>query len=89
MTFLKDLTSLQTDFTKKGDSRQLPPVVVNGVRADIVSAFLWIRFKIFKLIHNMRLRNSMDKNETRQRNYAQTMLVIREGRDDNDYAPVL
>ena len=37
----------------------------------------------------MRLRNLQDENESRQRKYAQTILAIREGRDDDDYAPVL
>ena len=37
----------------------------------------------------MRLRNLQSGNETIQRNYTQTILVIEESRDGNDYTPIL
>ena len=77
-----------------GDSRQLPPVIVHGERIDIVSAsikssYLWPRFTVFKLTQNMRLRGILDNSQERQRNYAETLLAIGEGRTDSIHAPPL
>jgi ATP-dependent exoDNAse (exonuclease V) alpha subunit len=86
-----------------GDARQLPPVIKNGDKIDVISAsmkssHLWEIFQIFKLTTNMRLRGlanieNQDINEDhplfRQRNYSQMILDIGEGKEDSNLANCL
>ena len=70
-----------------GDFLQIPPVVPNGSRADIIDAclkksYIWNNINILKLRTNMRLQHSQNKLS-----FAQWLLDVGHGRhvDSNEY----
>jgi ATP-dependent DNA helicase PIF1 len=68
-----------------GDFRQIPPVIPKGTREDIVDAcfkqsILWKGITVLKLKLNMRLANPNCSNLQEQREYADWILKIGEGR---------